>query len=60
MTPEWKKKQDALRLTNLSGMFGVEKPVRRQCADVAQDHPPGYAEADPAAVSRRLSASSSR
>jgi len=27
MTPEWKKKQDALRLTSLSEMFGVEKPV---------------------------------
>ena len=27
MTPEWKKRQEALRLTDLSGMFGVEKPV---------------------------------
>ncbi|GAG41430.1 unnamed protein product, partial [marine sediment metagenome] len=27
MTPEWKNKQDSLRLKNLREMFGVEKPV---------------------------------
>jgi membrane complex biogenesis BtpA family protein len=27
MTPEWKKKQDAIRLTSLGEMFGVDKPV---------------------------------
>ena len=27
MTPEWKKKQDALRLSSLTDLFGVDKPI---------------------------------